>query len=706
MNVKNEILIRIYVVLSVIILFALIILFQTINITVFDRSEWLKKAENFHFAKKEIIAERGNILSEDGSLLATSLPYYDIRFDPLTPSISEELFYNNVDSLAYLLANKIDNSYTPGGYRDRLIDARKRGDRYLLIKKNASHVELELLKTFPIFNKGRYKGGLIVEKRPKRKRPFGILAHRTIGYVRDGAKKVGLEGRYDKILGGEAGTQLMRKIKGLNGETIWIPANDLSAMSPIEGKDIRTTIDINLQDITEQALIRGLQRNNAQWGTAIIMEVETGAIRSIANVTKTEDGWWETYNHAVGTKMDPGSTFKLASAMALLEDKAIDLDDTVKIFQGKHQFYDQEMVDASYNPIEETSFRKAFEISSNVGIAYLVDETYKGNKEKFVNHLKSFNLDLPTGIEIDGEEAPYIKNPNKAEDNWSGITLPWMSIGYELEITPLQLATFYNAVANDGKMMKPYLVQEIINDGKNDKIFKPTVIKERIAKPSTIKQVKELLEGVVENGTAKKLKSDIYEFAGKTGTAQVNYSLRRSGGMKHRASFAGYFPAKDPVYTCIVVVNDPKNGSFYGGDVAGPIFREIADKAYASKINMQPPMNQETKPGWRTYALPDLDVGQKDEMAFILQKLDIPFSDNTDGNWTIIRSGADTLSMKNRQIAQEVVPNVLGMGLRDALFILENKGLKVTVSGLGKVKKQSVPAGRRIKGQTIHLTLS
>ena len=264
MNVKNEILVRIYIVLSVIILFALVILFQAINVSLLERDKWLQKAEHFHFEEKQVIAERGNIISDDGSLLATSLPYYDIRFDPLTESITKEIFYENVDSLAHLLSTKIDNSYTPGGYLERLKSARKNENRYLLIKKDASHMELEMLRTFPIFNRGRYKGGLIVEKRPKRKRPFGILAHRSIGYVRDGAKKVGLEGTYDEILGGEAGKQLMRRIKGINGETIWIPANDYTKLAPIEGKDIKTTLDINLQDITEQALIRGLQKKQCR----------------------------------------------------------------------------------------------------------------------------------------------------------------------------------------------------------------------------------------------------------------------------------------------------------------------------------------------------------------------------------------------------------------------------------------------------------
>ncbi len=706
MNIKNEILVRIYAVLGVFVLVALVIFFQAIRISSFpeEKEKWLSKAESYHNKMMEVKAERGNVLAQDGSLLATSLPYYDLRFDPLTASITEDVFYEKVDSLAWCIANFLDPTYTEGGMREKLINARNSGDRYLLIKRNASHIDLERAMEFPIFNKGRYKGGLIVEKRPKRKRPFGILAHRTIGYVRDGAKPVGLEGKFDKILGGEAGERLMRRIKGKEGENLWIPADDYTEIKPVSGQDIRTTIDINLQDITEQALIRGLDRHDAELGTAIVMEVETGAIKAIANVGKTQDGWWEKFNHAVGRGIEPGSTFKLATIMALMEDKIIDLDDTIQMYQGKYQFYDDEMVDSSPHGLKEGTFRKAFEISSNVALAKLVDDNYKSDKKKYINHLRNFNLDLPTGIEIDGETAPFIKDPDNEEDNFSGTTLPWMSIGYELEITPLQLLTFYNAVANDGKMMKPYLVKEILRHGEVSKEFKPTIIDRQIASPRTIRNAKELLEGVVDNGTAKKLKSDVYRFAGKTGTAQVDYSRERKT-KKYQASFAGYFPADNPKYSIMVMIYDPKQNGFYGSTVAGPVFREIADKAYASKIELQPPLNQGDKPGWRTYQLPDLDVGEQKEMSYLLEELKIPHTSVTDEKWCILRAKSDTLSLQTREINTETVPNVKGMGLRDAIYILENKGLKVTVSGLGKVKKQSVPVGRKIIGQTVHLTL-
>ncbi len=684
----------------------MMIFIQASRIVVFEKEKWLEKAEDLHFENRSVEAERGNILAEDGSLLATSLPYYDLHFDPLT--VSEDDFNKHVDSLSYCLAYFVDPSYTPGGYKVKLVEARQLGNRYLLIKKNATHLDVEKIRKFPLFNKGRYKGGLIIDKKQERKRPFGILAHRTIGYIREGAHPVGLEGRFDEVLKGDAGERLMRKIRGLNGQTIWIPADDYTKTLPESGKDVMTTIDINLQDIVEQALLRGLKKHDAQFGTAVMMEVKTGAIKAIANIGKTEESWWERYNYAVGQSIEPGSTFKLASVMALLEDGLADLEDTISLENGTYEFYEETMVDASAHGLEESTLRKAFEISSNVGIAKLINEKYTERKEKYIKRLKSFNLDLPTGIEIDGEVAPYIKDPNNEEDNWSGTTLPWMSIGYELTMTPLQLLTFYNAVANDGKMMKPYLVSEIQKYGETIKQFKPTVIDKSIASSSTIKKAKQLLEGVVLNGTAKKLQSSIYDFAGKTGTAQVNYSKANTQGMKHQASFAGYFPADNPQYTVIVVINAPKQGGFYGGDVAGPIFREIADKTYTSKLQIQTAINIKDKPNWRTYKLPNFDLGDKNEMTLLLNELNIPYVNNTitDNQWAIIKAESDTLSVLNRTINENIVPNVLGMGLKDAIYILENNGLKVTVSGLGKVRSQSIPPGRKIKGQTIHLKLS
>ncbi len=709
MNVKNEILVRVYVVLAIVVLLALLIFGQAIRIALFEKDKWKAKEEKIHYQEGVIKGDRGNILATDGSLLATSLPFYDIHFDATVSPLTNEIFNKHVDSLGYLIAKYIDNTYTPGGYADRLKDARRNGEKYILIKKNATYLEKEAMAKFPIFNRGRYRGGFIAQRNPKRRRPFGILAHRTVGYVRDGAKPVGLEGRFNDILSGTQGEELLkfRKIRGKNGQTILIPVDDYTLIKPKSGKDIQTTIDIGLQDIAQQALLRGVQHHDAEFGTAIVMEVETGAIRAIANVGRTSDGWWERFNYAVGTPVEPGSTFKMATVLALLDDGYITPEDTIALNKGRHEFYEEEMVDASYHALEETTLQKAFEISSNVGIALLTNEAYARDKKKFYKKMKSFHLDAPTGIEIDGEIAPYIKDPENKDDDWSGTTLPWMSIGYELTITPLQLLSFYNAVANDGKMMKPYLVSDILEYGKAVKTFKPVIIDQNIAKKSAIRQVKQLLEGVVENGTAKAVNTDKYNFAGKTGTAQLNYNkIRKSGKLKYQASFAGYFPAENPKYSVMVLVNDPKQHGFYGSEVAAPIFREIADKTFASKIEMQQALNEEPASAWRTYKLPDQNVGQTREITALLDDLNFQYTHHAaNAEWGIIRAKSDTLSVHSKPAGTEKVPNVLGMGIKDAMYLLENAGMKVTISGIGKIRKQSVPPGRKINGQTIHLTL-
>ena len=442
------------------------------------------------------------------------------------------------------------------------------------------------------------------------------------------------------------------------------------------------------------------------------MDVKTGAIKSMANIGKTEDGFFEIYNYGVGAATEPGSTYKLATIMALLEDGYVDLDDSLDIENGKHMFYEEEMLDSSPESFltDTTTVRRAFEISSNVGMAKLVQKYYgdkKGGDEKFIKRLKDFRLHLPTNIEIKGEAAPYIKTPYSKEDDWSGITLPWMSIGYEVTITPLQLLTLYNAVANDGQMMKPYLVSEIRHFDQAVEKFKPTVIKRKVASKKTIDKAKELLVGVVETGTAHKLKTNKYKFAGKTGTAQINYrKFNRNKNIKYQASFAGFFPAENPVYSCIVVVTEPKEHGFYGGEVAGPIFREIADNCIKTRHELHRALNEYEKPVLAKNKLPDYDAGKREDFEKVLSYLDIQFENKAESDWTIIRAESDTLSLLNRFISEDVVPNIVGMGLRDAMYILENRELKVVVSGSGRVRNQSIIPGTPIEGQTIRLTLN
>ncbi|MFK7810373.1 MAG: penicillin-binding protein, partial [Saprospiraceae bacterium] len=582
-------------------------------------------------------------------------------------------------------------------------------ERNMLIHRSASFELTEQIRNFPLFNKGQFRGGLKITPRPKRLRPFKGLARRTIGYVREGYNPVGLEGYFNDDLVGEKGSKVMFRAPG----NTWIPMSDLTEIEPKKGDDIITTLDINLLDITNEALLRGLNHHQAESGVAIIMDVKTGAIKAISNLGKTEEGYFEKYNYAVGEAYEPGSTFKIASIMALLEDGHVNLYDSIDIEKGQYTFYEEVMVDASRESftMDTTTVMRALEISSNVGIAKLVTKYYgnddEGKARQFIKKLKQFKLDLPVDIEIAGEANPYIKEAYSKEDKWSGITLPWMSIGYEVLLTPLQLLTFFNTIANDGKMMKPYLISEVQTFGESKKRFKPTVVDRSIASKETIDKVKLLLESVVENGTAHKLKTNRYRFAGKTGTAQIDYrKFSPKANLKHRASFVGYFPAENPVYSCVVVVTDPKENGIYGGEVAGPIFREIADKCFAQKIELHRPLNERPKPKLAEKKLPAYQVAQSKDLVQVLGRLDLPYANYTEeNNWGVLTAEADTINILTRQMAEKKVPNVVGMGLKDALYVLENLGLQVTVSGVGRVRKQSIIPGTKVQGQTIRLTL-
>ena len=711
MDVKNEVLVRIYILLfGIIVPITLVLMWKTINLGFVDSERWRELGEDNYIQYREIEAERGNIMADDGSLLATSIPYFDIYFDP--SASTQKDFDQNVDSLAQALSDHVGD-HPPGRYLELLKEWREGRSQYVPIKGDVSYNEKKLFEQFPLFELGRNRGGFIAEKKSERVRPFKHLALRAVGYVNDN-NKVGLEGYFNEILAGKAGQQFMMQV----GNDIWKPLDDLTQIKPDDGDDILTTIDINLQDVTESALLRALNVHDAEWGVAIVMDVKSGAIKAIANLEKYKESWSERWNHAIASATEPGSTFKLASMMALMEDGYINnLDDTIAIDKGETQFYEETMKDSnplSYK-IDSTSIRNAFEISSNVGIAKLVEQNY-GSKNakndnlaaaKFIERLKQFNLHVPTGIEIEGEALPTMKEAYSDEDLWSGITLPWMSIGYEVRVTPLQLLAFYNAVANEGTMMKPYLVSEIQRFGETIERYKPVVLKQEIAQPSTIEAVKELLEGVIENGTGVKLKASNYSFAGKTGTAQVDYS-RGSRGIRiggYQASFAGYFPVDNPVYSCIVVINKPKRGSFYGGDVAGPVFREIADKAYSSKIALHEPLNNLPKPDVTERRLPNMDIGVHSDLMAVLDYLNLPIYGAVETELAVISAKSDSLIIEKKTIQPNRVPSVVGLGLRDALYILENQGLQVEVNGFGKVIRQSLIPGTIIKGQKIELTL-
>lgn len=710
MDIKNEILWRIYTLMVLIVLGAVFIFGRAIHIQTVQGEKFRSMADSLYVDNRPIMADRGNIMAHDGSLLATSLPYFKVYMDTRADGLSEDTFSYYVDTLARALASMPGSNYTFGGYRDLLVTARTQNNRYLLIGKNITFQELERMKRFPLFNKGRYKGGFIVERMSKRQRPFRMLAHRTIGYVRPNSQPVGLEGAFNDVLQGEQGMQLMQRIPG----NVWIPLTDLSQIEPRNGHDIVTTLDVNIQDAAGNALLAALQKHDAHHGCAIVMEVQTGAIKAIANIGKTRNGnYWETYNFAVGESTEPGSTFKLATIMALLEDGVISLDDTIQLERGQTQFYEETMVDASTlsSTIDSTTVRHAFEISSNVGLAKLVNEHYNLNEkgDAFIKRLHDMRLHEKTGIEIEGEGTPYIKDAYS--DTWSGTTLPWMAIGYEVQLTPLQTLTLYNAVANNGRMMRPYLVSKLQNYGKTYEEFTPKVLAKQIASKATIAQAQELLKGVVARGTARSIAPSHYSIAGKTGTAQIGYNKRNpNSSNRYQASFAGYFPADNPKYSCIVVINDPKQGGYYGSEVAAPVFRAIADRCYAASVDLHEPFNvaqaQPSTPKWND--LPDFNVGWQSDFESLLPHFDIPAQPTAQATTlTVTRADSTQLTMLERQLPQPgIIPNVKGMKLRDATYLLEKAGVRVRAEGVGTVVSQSIaPNTSAKKYRSITLTL-
>ncbi len=709
-NVKNEVLIRVYVVLVFIVLAAAAIVTKTLQISVLEGDKWRSKGEELYVKEVPMEAERGNIITEDGSMLATSMPFFDIAFDPNSSAIDSVDWVQNLDSLAYCLATYVNPEYTPGGMRDFLLQQKQEGKRYVVIKKDATISEKDLISSFPLFRLGQFRGGLIVMQKFNREFPFRLLARRTIGYVSGDSIEVGLEGSFNSELKGEEGTQLMYKVGG----GMWIPIENLAKIEPKPGRDIVTSIDVNLQDIVEGALAKAMIRHQAEYGTAILMEVKTGAVRGIANLGWTRQGKLiETYNYAVGAATEPGSTFKLASMLALLEDGYVDMNDSIDLEQGRTLYFDSEMQDAYPHTLNNVPVIQAFGMSSNVGISRLMQKYYgeKNNADRFIQHLHDFFLDVPTGIEINGEVTPFIKRAYSSEDQWSGTTLPWMATGYELTITPLQLLAFYNAVANDGVYVKPYLVKEVQQYGETLKRFPVTEVKGRIASKKAIRKAQMLLESVVDStwGTGYSLRAESYRFAGKTGTAQLGYQrLENITKVKgYQASFAGYFPAEDPVYSCIVLISQPKVAGIYGGQVALPVFREIADKAIATRLELYPVINAGKAVALEDRALPTYDAGFAPDLQYVLKELGMKYFNKSDGEWAALKAESpDSLKLLKRPVVNNLVPNVIGMGLRDALFLLENKGLKVQVNGnYGKVKQQSVRPGTRANGQTVWIRL-
>lgn len=707
LDVRKDILWRIYLVYLFIFIIAVFIITRVVKIQISEGDYWKARANELTLRYANIEAMRGNIFDVNGQLLATSLPYYDVAVDMNSDAITDEIFEGNLDSLSLCLANLFPDK-SKSYFRSLLLEAKNSGDRYYMLRQDVSYKELQQLKTFPLFRKGRFKGGLIYTQKGKRELPFQFLAARTIGSFRETAKPVGIEGAFNKELTGISGKRLVRKIAG----GVEMPVNDENEVEPQDGCDIVSTIDINIQDVAENALLTQLRKHKAGWGTVILMEVGTGEIRAIANLSRIDTvRYAENYNYAIAHSTEPGSTFKLASLMAGMEDGFFDLDDTINTGNGKWKVHTQEVKDSHEGGYGKISVKKVFEKSSNVGTAKLLHTHYAKNPQQFIDRLYKMGLNLNPQLDIAGAVSPEIKSTK--DRRWSGVSLAWMSFGYEVRMTPLQILTFYNAVANDGVMMKPRFVREIRKQGKALKVFDPEVIHPHVASASTIHKAKQMMEGVVLEGTATNLKNADYKIAGKTGTAQIakgggGYG-QKSKSVTYQASFVGYFPADNPKYSCIVVVNAPSEGVYYGNAVAGPIFKEIADKVYSTLLDIHSEIKSTRIARIKA---PDIKNGLRKDIQIVCKDLNIPANVNSSsGKYaSVVIRDSSAMAVDNNageSLINQIMPNVIGMGLKDALYLLENAGLQVKVIGSGTIKKQSLKSGQKFsKGTELVLELS
>ena len=701
MEVKRDILWRVYLCFIGIALLSLFVLGKAFYIQRVQGAYWRGLSDSLHQKFIELDAERGTIYSEDSSMLSTSIPYFNIYIDFGADGLREKngkRFSENIDSLSGCLASLFGDQ-SVAAYKKDLLRGYRTTDRYYLLQSNVSFEQYKKLRSFPLVRQGRNKSGFIAEVNNKRLNPFGLLANRTIGLARANAQNVGLERTYDTLLKGESGKRLVRYIAG----GTYIPVEGYEIESE-NGKDIVTTLDVNIQDIAENALLKGLTENEAEHGTCIVMEVATGKIKAIANLGRQTDGtYWEDLNYAIRAS-EPGSTFKLATLLSLLEDKNVKLTDNVNLEGGTWKVAGRTVYDSEKHGETNVTVKHAFELSSNVGMAKLATTHYTGNPTVFVDRLKKLKLNQLTGVDLAGETNPIIKNPKSR--TWSATTLPWMAFGYEVLVSPLQTLTLYNAVANNGKMMKPYLVNTIQESGITVKDNQPTTVIERICSDETLRQLKECLEGVCkdEGGTGTKLfKNSFYKVAGKTGTALIANGSRGYADHIYQSSFAGYFPADHPRYSCIVVIkNKPFAKKYYGAAVAGPVFKELADKLMSAASDpMEAPIYKKDSSQFY-YA------GSTRDMKLVTRAVGLDYKDSAGKNeWSHLYASNDQAVMNKEIVSRQTIPNVKGMGLKDALYLLESMDLRVAAKGRGKVRTQSVEPGASLqKNETIILQLN
>ena len=659
---EKNILNRLYFVAGCMFIFAFLVAYKLVDIQLFQGDEYRALAEKTTEKMVTIPATRGNLYAGDGSLLATSVIKYDVRWDAVAPS--DENFNENIAGLSQGLSKLLGKS--AAYHNDRLRKARANKNRYLFIARKLSYGEYVTLKSLPLFKLGQFRGGIIIEEQKERELPLDKLAERTVGYERQDDSgyftRVGLEGAYGHYLRGKEG----QRMKQLIAKGEWKPLGVGNLVEPRDGYDVISTIDVNIQDIAHNSLLATLENFEADHGCVVVMETKTGEIKAISNLGRTPEGkYYERLNYAVGESHEPGSTFKLMAMIAALEDKVIDTSDVFDTENGRVKFYDRTAIDSKRGGYGKISAAKAFEVSSNTAFAKMINENYKDNPKRFLKRLFNMGVNEKLGIKIIGEGTP--KFPYPGDKNWYGTTLPWMAFGYGVQMTPLQTLTFYNAVANDGEMVKPRFIKEVKEWDVTIEKFDKEVLNPKIASQSTITAMQEIMKNTVKRGTAKNIYSPVFSMAGKTGTCQTEYWIEAD---RYIASFAGYFPAENPKYSCIVVIHKPKKSlGYYGSTVAAPVFRQIAQKIYT----------------------------------------DTPIVDEVDISVAVDAQVEQQYKAYYNQVnkTHKQVPNVKGMTGMDAIALLENLGLNVRFRGSGKVKTQSLEAGSTlVKDQTIVLELS
>jgi cell division protein FtsI (penicillin-binding protein 3) len=701
-EIKRDILWRVYLSFLGVVLLSFIVLGRAFYIQNVEGNHWRSMSDSMHQRFVELDAERGTIYSEDGQMLSTSVPYFDLYMDFAADGLREKngkRFKENLDSFAISLS-KFFNDKSVSEYKKDLKQAYNVKDRYYLIKKGLSFEQYKEFRTFPLVRQGRNKSGVIAEIKSKRLNPFGLLAKRTIGLSRDNAQNVGLERTFDTLLKGTTGKRLVRFIAG--GAAVPVEGYEID---PENGRDIITTLDIQMQDIVESALMKMMVQSDAQYGTCIVMETKTGKIKAIANLGRNKDGAYsENLNYALQTT-EPGSTIKLATLLAVLDHGTTKINDWVEVGSTGSAYVGVRNVnDAERAPKPVMTVRECFAHSSNVGMSKIAYKAFATEPDKYKSYLEKFHLNKRTGIDLLGEGAPRLP---KVKRNKEGLhAMITASFGYAIQISPLHTLMLYNGVANGGKMMKPYLVNSIKNNGVTVKQFEPTVLDEELAKPEVIKAAKICMEAVVTEGTAKDVfKETPFSVAGKTGTAHVAGGDVKYYHGVYQASFAGYFPADKPEYSCIVLIKTkPHAALHYGGQLAAPVFKEVATKLYAMYVQGKKNNAMPVTPDSSLFSY----AGYTPDVRTIFQQVNVkPLDSSAKNNWSLVYSNNYKPVIKPIPVSKNIMPDLSSMTLKDALFEMENRSMKVVVRGRGKVVAQDIAPGSTIsKNGTVTILLN